>query len=112
MSGPDGLDDDRNRDGSGSYRDLQQKVKDGRPQRNAGRAHLYALEIPTSVIVGCVLGKLADDHFGIGPWGFVVGLLAGLGSAVRSIVRLVAWQKKNDEFDDAEHARDRGPDAR
>ncbi len=84
------------------YRDIKQVVVDARPKRNAGRAHLYALEIPTSVIVGCVLGKLADDHFGIGPWGFVVGLLAGLASAVRSIVRLVAWQKANDEFDDAE----------
>ena len=78
------------------YRDLKQVVKDGRQQRDAGRVHLYALEIPTSVIVGCVLGQLADTHLGVAPWGFWVGLAAGTGAAVRAVVRLIAWQKAND----------------
>ncbi|MDP2343245.1 MAG: AtpZ/AtpI family protein [Deltaproteobacteria bacterium] len=86
---------------SASYRDLREVVKEGRQKRDAGRAQLYALEIPTSVIVGCILGQLADTHLGVAPWGFPIGLLAGLGAAVRAIVRLIAWQKANDPDDDA-----------
>ncbi len=84
-----------------SYRDLRQVVRDGRQQRDAGRAHLYALEIPTSVIVGCVLGQLADTHLGVAPWGFPFGLAVGVAAAVRAIVRLIAWQKANDADEDA-----------
>ena len=77
------------------YRDLRAIAEDerNRQKREGGRAHLYALEIPTSVIVGAVLGKLADDKFDIAPVGIIVGLLAGLGAAVRAIVRVIAWQK-------------------
>ena len=78
------------------YRDLREVVKDGRQKRDAGRVHLYALEIPTSVIVGAVLGQLADTHLGVAPWGFWVGLAAGIGASVRAVVRLIAWQKAND----------------
>lgn len=73
--------------------DMKHLMAEHRAKRDAGRGQLYALEIPTSVIVGCVLGKLADDHFGIAPWGFVVGLIAGLGAAVRAIVGIIRWQK-------------------
>ncbi len=85
------------------YRDLRQVVKEGRSKRDAGRAHLYALEIPTSVIVGCVLGQLADTHLGVAPWGFPAGLVLGVATSVRAIVRLIAWQKANDP-DEAEPA--------
>ena len=84
-----------------AYRDLREVVKAGRARRDGGRAQLYALEIPTAVIVGCILGQLADTHLGVAPWGFPVGLAAGVGSAIRSIVRLIAWQKANDPDDDA-----------
>ncbi len=79
------------------YRDLRQIAADGRDQRNATRGHVYALEIPFSVIVGCVLGTLVDDRFGVAPWGFSVGLLAGIGSAVRAIVRIIRWQRSLDD---------------
>lgn len=77
------------------YRDLRAIADDerNRMKRQAGKAHLYALEIPMSVIVGAVLGKLADDHFHIAPIGITVGLIAGLGAAISAIVRVIAWQK-------------------
>jgi F0F1-type ATP synthase assembly protein I len=85
------------------YRDLRSIADDERHRmkRQAGKAHLYALEIPMSVIVGAVLGKLADDHFHIAPVGITVGLLAGLGAAINAIVRLIAWQKSLSAADDA-----------
>jgi F0F1-type ATP synthase assembly protein I len=77
------------------YRDLREIAEDerNRQKREGGRAHLYALEIPTSVIVGAVLGKIADDHFHIAPIGITLGLLAGIGAAVRAIIKVIAWQK-------------------
>lgn len=73
--------------------ELQKLMDEHRAKRDAGRGQLYALEIPTAVIVGCVLGKLADDHFGIAPVGITIGLTAGLGAAVRAIVGIIRWQK-------------------
>ncbi len=73
--------------------ELQRLMDEHRAKRDAGRGQLYALEIPTAVIVGCVLGKLADDHFQIAPVGITVGLIAGLGAAVRAIFGIIRWQK-------------------
>jgi hypothetical protein len=44
-----------------------------------------------------LLGTLVDDRFGVAPWGFSVGLLAGIGSAVRAIVRIIRWQRSLDD---------------
>ena len=81
------------------YRDLRQIADDARDHRTATRGHVYALEIPFSVITGCVLGTLVDDHFGTAPWGFAAFLAAGIGAAVRSIVRIIRWQKGLDDAD-------------
>jgi F0F1-type ATP synthase assembly protein I len=97
------------------YRDLRQMTADAREQRTATRGHVYALEIPFSVIVGCVLGTLVDEHFGVAPWGFAGGLAAGIGAAVRSIARLIRWQRAVDAAETTESAEpaaaSRGPDA-
>lgn len=84
------------------YRDLRQIADDARDHRTATRGHVYALEIPFSVITGCVLGTLVDDHFGTAPWGFSVFLAAGIGAAVRSIVRIIRWQQRLDAVDEAQ----------
>ncbi len=81
------------------YRDLRQIAADGRDKRTATRGHIYALEIPFSVIVGCVLGTFVDDRFGTAPWGFALFLAAGTGAAVRAIVRVIRWQRSLDEAD-------------
>jgi F0F1-type ATP synthase assembly protein I len=83
------------------YRDLRQIADDARDQRRATRGHVYALEIPFSVITGCVLGALVDDHFGTAPWGFAAFLAAGVGAAVRAVVRIIRWQRALDTDDDA-----------
>jgi F0F1-type ATP synthase assembly protein I len=86
------------------YRDLRVIAEDerNRHRRQAGRAHMYALEIPVSVIVGAVLGKLLDDHFHIAPWGITIGLLAGLGAAGRAIYRIIQWQRTLSDGDTAQ----------
>jgi F0F1-type ATP synthase assembly protein I len=92
------------------YRDLQSIALDegNRAKRNAGRAHIYALEIPFSVIIGVVLGKFVDDHFQTAPYGLTIGLVAGLAAAVRAIMAVIAWQKSLSSGD--EKAQDIGYD--
>ena len=86
------------------YRDLRQVVEESRDSRRAGKAHIYALEIPMAVIVGAVAGKFVDDRFGVAPWGVGIGLLAGLGAAVRSVYRLIQWMKAEAAADEAASA--------
>lgn len=88
------------------HRDVRQLVRESRDKRQASRAHIYALEIPFSVIFGCAVGKAVDDHWGVAPWGISIGLLAGVGAAVRGVLALIAWQKLNDERDEREAAED------
>lgn len=88
------------------FRDVRRIVAESKDKRRAGRAHVYALEIPFSVIVGAVLGKAVDDHFGIAPWGIALGLVGGIGAAARAVYALIAWQKANDVEDAAADAAD------
>jgi F0F1-type ATP synthase assembly protein I len=78
------------------YRDLDAvaRDRDAKAARQATRIHVYALELPMSVIVGAVLGAWADRSLDIAPWGITVGLIAGVGAAVRSIIRLIDYQKQ------------------
>lgn len=76
-----------------SVPNLEQRMAEHRAKREASRGQLYVLEIPTSVIVGAVLGKLVDDHFNTSPWGFAVFLTAGIGAAIRAVVGVIRWQK-------------------
>lgn len=94
------------------YRDLRQVVEESKDRRRAGKAHIYALEIPMSVIVGAVAGKFADDHFGIAPWGIGIGLVAGVGAAVRAVVNLIRWMKINDAEDENDAAKKQQTEAR
>jgi F0F1-type ATP synthase assembly protein I len=78
------------------YRDLDTvaTAPDAKANRHATRMHVYALELPMSVIVGAMLGHWADRQWHIAPWGITIGLVAGIGAAVRSIVRLIEYQKQ------------------
>jgi len=80
------------------FKDLRAIAHDerNRHKRQAGRAHIYALEIPFSVIVGAVIGSAVDDYFKIAPWGLAVFLIAGVAAAARAIYRVIQWQKTLD----------------
>lgn len=105
-------DDDGTGPRGGEFRDVRRIVAESKDKRRAGRAHVYALEIPFSVIVGAVLGKAIDDHFGIAPWGIALGLVGGIGAAARAVYALIAWQKANDVADEADEAAGKAAAAR
>jgi F0F1-type ATP synthase assembly protein I len=93
------------------YRDLRQVAVDAKEQRAATRAHLFALEIPFSVIVGAVLGSAIDERWDSAPWGFAVFLLAGIAAAVRTVVRLVRFQHAVDRQSEQDGEREQEQEA-
>ena len=90
------------------YQDLRSIAHDerNRAKRTATRVHMYALEMPFSVVVGAVLGSLADKRWGIAPWGVWVGLGLGVAAAVRAVLRMVQLQRSLDGADTATEAGD------
>lgn len=57
--------------------------------RLAGRYTSVGIEIAAAIGVGAALGVWADRRWGTEPWLFVAGLALGLGTAVRTIMRVV-----------------------
>ena len=95
------------------YRDLDAvaNARTNRAKREGSRGQLYVLEIPTAVIIGCVLGKLVDDNFDVAPIGIAVGLFAGVAYAVRTIFRIIRWYKTVDtDLSAPDDTNVRGPD--
>jgi F0F1-type ATP synthase assembly protein I len=86
------------------YRDVQEIMAAGRDKRQAGRAHLYALEIPISFIFCVVVGSVVDRKFGVAPWGVGVGIFLGVASAARAVLGLIRWQRDNEALEAKEEA--------
>lgn len=86
------------------YRDVKEIMAAGRDKRQAGRAHLYALEIPISFIFCVVVGSVVDRKFAVAPWGIGVGIFLGIASAARAVIGLIRWQKQNEALEAADEA--------
>lgn len=55
--------------------------------RDSLKYSAVGIEVGLAVIVGLVLGQFADDFFGTEPWLTLVGMLFGVGAAIRSLIR-------------------------
>ncbi len=53
------------------------------------------LEIAVSIGIGYLGGQYLDRKLGTGPWLTVVGFLAGVGAAIKALVRVVRTYKRN-----------------
>jgi F0F1-type ATP synthase assembly protein I len=78
----------------GAYRDVNAQAHEAAPKRHATRIHAYAIELPMGVIVGAALGAWVDKTWSVAPWGIAVGLVAGIGASVRSVVRLIRYYRE------------------
>jgi F0F1-type ATP synthase assembly protein I len=65
-------------------------------QKSMMAVQVSALEIPVFVVMGLLLGLWVDGQFDTDPWGKSVGLLVGVGGAVRTIRRLILQQRHDD----------------
>jgi ATP synthase protein I len=68
--------------------------KDGQPPKPGGVHSLIGLglriatELVVSVCLGGALGWAADDHWGVTPWGLMIGLGIGFASGVLTVYRV------------------------
>jgi ATP synthase protein I len=68
--------------------------------RVAGTTGAVGIEIVLAVLVGYLGGQWLDRRLGTGPWLKWVGLVAGIGAAVKALVRVVRQYNKSLEEDD------------
>lgn len=77
--------------------------------QSAAQASSLGFEIVLSLAVGYLLGKWLDGKLGIYPWLTVVFSLAGVGSAVRAMVRVVRQYRRDFPDTDAPGSGTAGP---
>jgi len=68
--------------------------KNWREVRDNATVASVGLEVGLSILAGWYLGHLFDGHFETAPWGQLFFLLAGMGAAVKAVVRTVKLAKK------------------
>ena len=57
-------------------------------------------EIAVAVIIGYYGGRFLDRKLGTDPWISYAGLLAGIGAAIKALVRIVRIYRRDPESDD------------
>ncbi len=75
--------------------------EEGREQRSRARQIGILTAIPAVLLagplVGLLLGKLVDSHFGTRPWGLLACLVLGFVAAFREVLRLIRLAAQSDE---------------
>ena len=63
--------------------------------RIAGNTGAVGLEIAMCIAVGYLGGQWLDRRFGTGPWLEWLGLVAGVGAAIKALIRVTRAYKKS-----------------
>ena len=58
------------------------------------------LEFGLSIVIGTLLGYLADKYFQSSPWGLIIGMIVGCIAAAKRIYIFVKNYLEKDENDD------------
>ena len=66
--------------------------------RIAGNTGAVGLEVALSIALGYFGGQYLDGRWGTGPWLKYVGLVAGVGAAIKALIRVTrAYQRSLNE---------------
>jgi F0F1-type ATP synthase assembly protein I len=57
--------------------------------RIAGSTGAVGIEIAAAIVIGYLGGNYLDHKLGTKPWLMYLGLLAGVGAAIKALVRVV-----------------------
>ena len=79
----------------------EERSKD--PERRPAAAYQGAVEAVFAILIGAIVGNLADDHFGTAPRYLLVGFAIGFGSFVLRLVQLgrkLHGKEQDSETDD------------
>jgi ATP synthase protein I len=71
--------------------------------RIAGTTGAVGIEVAVAIVIGYLGGSYLDRKFGTTPWISYLGLLAGVGAAVKALARVVRSYRRDN--------RDAPPDA-
>jgi F0F1-type ATP synthase assembly protein I len=63
--------------------------------RIAGTTGAVGIEIAVAIGIGYFGGNYLDRKFGTAPWLLYVGLLAGIGAAIKALVRVTRYYRRN-----------------
>jgi ATP synthase protein I len=69
--------------------------------RIAGTTGAVGIEIAVAICIGYLGGHYLDRKLGTQPWLSYLGLLAGIGAAVKALVRLSRDYKRDQKRSDA-----------
>ena len=68
--------------------------------RIAGNTGAVGLEVALSIAAGYLGGQYLDNRWGTTPWLQIVGLLAGVGAAIKALIRVTRAYQKSLRQDD------------
>jgi ATP synthase protein I len=63
--------------------------------RIAGTTGAVGIEIAVAIAIGYLGGSYLDRKFGTTPWIGYAGLVAGIGAAIKALVRVVRYYRRN-----------------
>ncbi len=61
---------------------------DKEQMRQLGKYGAVGIEMGLAVLIGLLLGQYIDSKFDCAPYGENIGLFAGLGAAVKALIRV------------------------
>jgi ATP synthase protein I len=74
--------------------------------RIAGTTGAVGIEIAAAIAIGYLGGNYLDHKFGTHPWLSYVGLAAGIGAAIKALVRVTRAYKREQGGDAPENKDD------
>lgn len=63
--------------------------------RTAGTTGAVGIEIAVAIVIGYFGGRYLDRKFGTTPWIGYLGLLAGVGAAIKALVRVARSYRRD-----------------
>lgn len=70
--------------------------------RIAGSTGAVGIEVAVAIVIGYLGGHWLDGKFRTAPWLAIIGFAAGIGAAIKALVRVTrAYQKKNSDSNDS-----------
>ena len=72
--------------------------------RIAGTTGAVGIEVAVAIIIGYLGGRFLDRKLGTEPWISYAGLLAGIGAAIKALVRVIRSYRRDVAEADKAHS--------
>jgi ATP synthase protein I len=72
--------------------------------RIAGTTGAVGIEVAVAIVIGTFGGQWVDRRFGTAPWFTIIGFVAGVGAAIKALVRVTREYRKRLQEEDASAA--------